>query len=221
MQTIFIDDSELSILHYAGHWKKGGVPQEFNVTTHGSLWQGAQVSLTFQGTSIQVLGSIGTTAGDGMPVTSYVLDDGEPTTYTAPETSKTTFRQTFYTSPQLSDGEHSLTVNLISNGSTYWLDYFAVTQNKASLPSSSSVLATTISIETSSPTTASESPDHGTGSRSLQPGAIAGIVLGVLVFVGAVIAVIWLCVRRSRTRKESTVDMIDNHLVVYTGICPI
>lgn len=174
-----------------------------------------------KGTYIQVIGSIGTTAGDGMPVTSYVLDDGEPTTYTAPETSKTTFRQTFYTSPQLSDGEHSLTVNLISNGSTYWLDYFAVTQNKASLPSSSSVLATTISIETSSPTTASESPDHGTGSRSLQPGAIAGIVLGVLVFVGAVIAVIWLCVRRSRTRKESTVDMIDNHLVVYTGICPI
>ncbi|KAI0343700.1 hypothetical protein BDW22DRAFT_1428250 [Trametopsis cervina] len=132
MQTIVVDDTDSSLL-YTGQWLRGGNPPEHDSTTHGTSSEGSIVIFPFHGTSVQVIGTIGSTGTDGTPTTSYSLDDNPATPYTAPKNpGSTLYNQTFFTSPTLPDGGHSLKVTLLSNNSYFWLDYLLVNQNAVS-----------------------------------------------------------------------------------------
>ncbi|KAI0341878.1 hypothetical protein BDW22DRAFT_1357960 [Trametopsis cervina] len=215
MQNIIIDDTDISILRYAGDWNEVNVSSAHNGSLHGASLPGSEVNLIFHGTAIQVVSAL--RAGVQGSVTSYVLDDTQPVLYYAPTVAKAVYGQPFYTSAPLSDGAHSLIVTIYSNSSfEYWLDCFVVTQNNASFTSSSNVPAVT-SVNPTALTTPTGSQDQGTGSSSRQPVFIVGIVLGILGILAVVIVVIWLCVRQRRARKEPMVDEYHN---VYTDSQP-
>ncbi|KAI0343698.1 hypothetical protein BDW22DRAFT_1356212 [Trametopsis cervina] len=207
MQTILVDDTDPSVL-YTGKWVRDGVSSEYNLTTHVTMSEGAAATLLFHGISVQVIGTIGNSAGDGIPVTSYNLDQNQTVFFIAPNnTGSRLSRQPFFTSPTLPDGDHVLTVTLRSNATSFALDYFSVTQYKSS-PVTASVPAVPIAIST---TTASENAantagSQSTGSRLHQPAVLTGIILGAAGFLAVTIAVICMCVRRRRARRGPTAD---------------
>ncbi|KAI0339359.1 hypothetical protein BDW22DRAFT_586348 [Trametopsis cervina] len=133
MSNILVDDADTPILAYTGSWTPSGNANEYNSTTHGSSSAGASVSLTFHGTSIQVYGTIGPSAGDGVPQTSYFLDNNPEVIYIAANNpGNALYHQPFFTSPPIPDGEHNLTITIRPNSGFYWLDYFVFAQNTTS-----------------------------------------------------------------------------------------
>lgn len=151
-----------------------------------------------------MIGTIANSAGNGVPTTSYTLDNSQGVLYIAPNnTGPILYRQTFFKSPTVPDGDHNLTVALRSNDTAFWLDYFLVTQNISSQASFPTTVTVSVPAVTASATIATTAIP---GSRLHQPGALAGIILGTLGFLAAMIAVIYLCVCRRRIRGEPTVD---------------
>lgn len=80
------------------------------------------------GNSVQVYGTIGPSSSDGIPQTTYILDSMPPVIYIAANNPGVAiYRQPFYTSPNISNNDHNLTVTM-NGGGTLWLDYFLFTQ---------------------------------------------------------------------------------------------
>lgn len=150
---------------------------------------------------------------DGDAVTaSFQLDDQDPVTQGAPRPSDAVLRPNwpFYWTPlPLNPGPHELTVT-VEQGS-FNLDYMTYTtldgSNDLTGNPKSEVQVTSASNSASSSTS---SP-----SSQLHPGAIAGIAVGVVLFlVGVVVAVVLVrrrSARRVRHRKldsEKPIDII-------------
>lgn len=155
-----------------------------------------------------MIGTIGNSAGDGVPVTSYNLDQNQAVFFVAPNnTGSRLSRQTFFMSPTSPDGDHVLTLTLRSNATSFALDYFSVMQYKSS-PVTASVPAVPIAISTTTATenAANTAGSQSTGSRLHQPAVITGIILGAAGFLAVTIAVICMCVRRRRARRGPTAD---------------
>ncbi|KAG6910372.1 hypothetical protein DXG01_011087 [Tephrocybe rancida] len=130
--TTAIDDSSPQIAYF-GQWSPAGVAEEHNHTTHGSWTKGSQATISFRGTSIEVYGTIGREHNNGdpafSPVTTYMIDGNQASasTFTGTPGSGILFRQLFYQSSTLDNGEHNLVVTLTnSNMNAVWLDYFQV-----------------------------------------------------------------------------------------------
>ncbi|KAJ7500368.1 hypothetical protein B0H11DRAFT_1692026, partial [Mycena galericulata] len=110
-------------LRYFGAWITGGSPNEFNSTAHGTRERGASVEVSFIGTSVAVRGTV-SEAGSGAPppISTYVLDGGQPATFSPNPTETAQYNQLFFQS-QVPNGTHSLSITSSVAGSLFWLDY--------------------------------------------------------------------------------------------------
>jgi len=168
MDTILIDERDPFVVFTSGRWEAHGGAHEYNATTMWSNTTGASVTLHFSGTSVAVFGTI--SARNPAPVSSYQIDGGSKTTFTALVPKSIQYRQEFFQSAVLSPGRHTLLMtNQMDNG-WLWLDYFEVTPIKSSsssdTPSASATVALPNSVITPSSLSVTSSNDRFMGSTT-------------------------------------------------------
>lgn len=77
------------------------------------------------GTSVAVYGTVGPTGLAGPSKSTYTLDGASPITYTAPVSNRVINGVTYYRSPILKDGEHSLVITDMQDSTYFWIDYIS------------------------------------------------------------------------------------------------
>ena len=141
----------------------------------------------------------------GVPTTQYDVDGSVLGTYTAPVIAPGFFigNQTYFISPNLSPGEHQLTITNL-NGTTpnvFWLDYFLVNVTAPASTSTTTSSATTTATSSTVTGTSGVSADTTTSTHhGSNVGAIVGGVIGAIV----VIALGLLALFFWRRRRQST-----------------
>ena len=115
----------------------------------------------------------------------FVLDASTPWTYTGKNVTETLYRQLFYNSSALGDGEHTLLITIIDGW--FWVDYFTYT---------SSVSSSTSSTPNPPPTSnATGLPQPSSDGKSSVPvPVIAGVTIGVSALIVLIIG-LW-CIRK-------------------------
>ncbi|EKM59919.1 uncharacterized protein PHACADRAFT_206139 [Phanerochaete carnosa HHB-10118-sp] len=217
--TAYIVDDRDPNISYSQGWLQVTTSAEYNDTKTGADEAGMTAIYVFNGTGIEVYGSLGSYDVYGVPVSSYEID-GFPDTlveYTAPLITPGTFAAhvLFYRSPPLQPAEHTLVITNINGTapSVYWLDYILYTPSggvnlaassssqistsqsstSASSPSASLLLAST-STSTSLAGAQTSSPSVASTSHT---GAVVGGVVGGVVFLAALIlSLFWFCYRK-------------------------
>lgn len=139
--TVIIDDQD-SRVKYTGLWSLSGSTEDYSQTTYAPRAEGAQLSFTFSGTSIAVVGRYD--AG-GTCNATFSLDGQTSFNFTSPLLNTSRHQQILWTSPQLSEGQHTLTYtnadcksNATNDTVPYvWVDYLLY--NTSSVPEAATI----------------------------------------------------------------------------------
>lgn len=181
------------------------------------------------GTSISVFGTL--TQGVKTPiVSSYSLDGGSKLLYSAPlNQTDVTYHNTFYNSPSVPLGLHSLAVQLedVGAGGIFWLDYMTYTIPRAddTLPSTSAVIPET------SHTLANSSAANSVTGNDIPIGVLVpAIIVPICVTLIFMLVGVWWIVKRRRAEWYRVVSelasprsehrackFVDNVLVCVTS----
>ncbi|KAJ3508010.1 hypothetical protein NLJ89_g5989 [Agrocybe chaxingu] len=133
-------------------------------TTTLSRRKGARATFSFVGSSVQVFGTISINVTVSAS-SSYAIDGGAPTFYTAPAVSQITYQTPFFQSRSLSSGRHTLVIQNEADEAWFWFDYIAYTPaDETPTPTNPSVTSPT-SIATSA-TAPPATQTRGTSSAS-------------------------------------------------------
>ncbi|PVF93957.1 hypothetical protein CPB86DRAFT_678089, partial [Serendipita vermifera] len=121
---VIVDESD-SAVEYSGHWTVEGSPAyEYQGTTHKSSAAGAAAMFQFNGTAIDVFGTIRGSSDQFNPLISFQIDDGDKGYYQTINTEGILRPKVrFYSSGGLSEGLHTLRIESVGS-SEFWLDYF-------------------------------------------------------------------------------------------------
>ncbi|KAK7686038.1 hypothetical protein QCA50_010850 [Cerrena zonata] len=180
-------------LHYNGSWTLDTNDRTgLTATTHTANETGAQMSVAFNGTSVIVFGIVHQSNGT-VPTANYSIDGAEPTTLSLPFSSHNIPNQQFFQSALLTQGEHNLTITVVSNTSSYTLDYLWFCGTNTT--------AVSQAVQASNGGKSSE----GSGQSSGKTAIIVGSVLGTLLVIvsAAFVFVLW-SIRKRRTRAVFT-----------------
>ncbi|RPD67556.1 hypothetical protein L226DRAFT_139358 [Lentinus tigrinus ALCF2SS1-7] len=164
---LIVDDSSPSVVYSATGWTiQTGLVPAFNQTLHVTSEKDASVSLTFEGTGIEVFTSRAPTSTGGRPTTSYSIDGGayvkvvnEPL-----HNPLMLFNIIGFLLTDMPSGVHVLNISNLNGTSpnTFFLDYFLI---YGSLPSTTGESSTGTVVE-SSTGTAVESSTRTLGSST-------------------------------------------------------
>ncbi|KAF8064350.1 hypothetical protein FPV67DRAFT_216773 [Lyophyllum atratum] len=175
--TVIVDDRDARIAYSSGWFSSGG-PNEFDSTTHGSRAAGVKATFRFTGSSVAVYGTV---ADSGVykdpPISTYSIDGSSSVTYSAVPGSKAQYKQRYFQSPDLSDGEHTLVITSTVANAYFWLDYLefapAVEAPPAPAPQDPvTTVVTTVKPETTNqpsnptPNTTTTNPKPTTGREA-------------------------------------------------------
>lgn len=178
---------------YNGTWVEGGTPHEYNNTVSSSTNVGDSFTVTFQGASIAVYGTMDATSGG--VITSYSIDGASSSNVTTQAGLGDTYHQQFWSSEQFPVAVHRLRVTMVkvnnvtqSGEGTIWFDYFLVRDPTV----------VTYPTTSSAPLTPTTSPI----SNSRQSTPIGSIVGGALGGLSLLLVAIFLLVlyRRGHTK---------------------
>jgi hypothetical protein len=188
---IIVDENDPAV-EYSGQWAlEGSEKYEYQGTTHKSNSTGNAAIFKFNGTTIDVYGTINGTLDQTTALVSFQLDGGS-TRYFLPIDTQSRLRPKWrmFSTSALSAGEHTLRIESLTPDA-FWLDYFIYTPLYiTNSPSVSSI-----------PSSSSSTPSTPSSSQPLAPiigGAIGGFAFAVLIF--GLIAL--FCYRRRR--KQTT-----------------
>ncbi|KAK7040308.1 hypothetical protein VNI00_009776 [Paramarasmius palmivorus] len=168
-KRVLVDDSDQRVSYSPENaWFRSGIPEEYNGTTHGTNTTNAEMVFSFEGTYIEVYGTL--QSGSEVSVV-FSVDDGSPFNYTR-NVTETLIRQKLFSS-NLTDGEHELRVMNTREGGVIFLDYLAYVPSEGGSPSVRST------------------PEPSASSSGLNPVAIAGIAVASLVVFVVVGFLVW------------------------------
>ncbi|KAK7688892.1 hypothetical protein QCA50_007583 [Cerrena zonata] len=195
MSTAVIVVNNDPSISYEGVW---ATVQSQGASVHASACAGGQTSFsyTFSGTQISIVGGLlvpKLNDTDAL-VSTYSIDNSTPFTYRAPTNiTADTGDVEFYTSPVLSDGQHTLFANVTSCSSNHLYIMLSILYVPSSITSVASASRTVISsFPTSSNTVSGSSESHS----STPVGAIVGGVIGgVALLIISAIAIWFFCFR--------------------------
>jgi len=119
---VTVDDSKLS---YNGVWESTGANDgELQGTRSVTTQMGASATFNFNGSYIEVYGTIVPPDDDGIPSSSFVVDGTFTNTFEAPSVPTVMHMQKFYSSPShLTDGPHQLVITSLTDGPVLSLDF--------------------------------------------------------------------------------------------------
>ncbi|EIW61138.1 uncharacterized protein TRAVEDRAFT_17947 [Trametes versicolor FP-101664 SS1] len=142
MATELVDDTNPRVQYQAGWiWDQGVA--EVDATRHGAAIAGIVAYLSFTGTGVRVIGTLGDSNTYGQPKTDYWVDGNLVGSYSAPHTAQTTYNVTFFTMENLSSGDHIVRINNTdgTHPNTFWLDYFLIDKQPVATTTSTSTTA--------------------------------------------------------------------------------
>ncbi|KAJ3927952.1 MAG: hypothetical protein NXY57DRAFT_978089 [Lentinula lateritia] len=176
------------IITYSDNWN-------FNETdgTMVTTIAGSTANVTFDGTSVQVFGTLPVQVQD--PASSYSLDGAPPVLFDATRFEGYEVQKfiLYQSNLGLARGNHSLVITSLSDGPDFVLDSMVFSSN-LTVPSTSFTASSEI------PSSSSSSPPLSSGGGGPNVSAIAdGIVVGASILVGALAA--FLLVRRRRLQR--------------------
>ncbi|EFI27463.1 hypothetical protein CC1G_15498 [Coprinopsis cinerea okayama7 len=195
-----VDDRSLAV-SFQGFWAFEGGDNEFEGTTSRPQRPGARAIFQFQGTSVQIYGTIG--RGRRIPGLSFVIDNGPVTFQRYAPTQEVQYAQLFYESPILANETHTLVISSEDESNGIWLDYFDI-EGTPVMPAPVSSAETNPSVTVSANTFASSVPgptqtvtsDGETSSSSDVGWILAGLFGGIALLLLA-LAIIWYVKRRT------------------------
>ncbi|KAG2018788.1 hypothetical protein CC2G_008179 [Coprinopsis cinerea AmutBmut pab1-1] len=138
MGKLILDDRDPAISYSPGHWRHEGMHLEYQHTTSATSVEGASATITFYGTGITVLGTLGQSSDPrNAPVSTYELDSNSlsavpPRTFSGrllPD--RVQYHVKFYEVTRLPYGRHTLVITNESGSGTVWLDEIHVLGAKA------------------------------------------------------------------------------------------
>ncbi|KAF5310712.1 hypothetical protein D9619_008139 [Psilocybe cf. subviscida] len=205
---LLIDDHS-SLVHYSSTgWTRAtnveyptGSP--FLRTASGSSTPGSSLTFSFTGSSISVIGA--TQKANGTLTASFTVDGQNPVTFNPFDGSQNvnasqwTVSQTLF-HQEVAPGPHQLTVTLdaVTGSQVLWIDSFVFKgTNQTVLPTSTPGV-----------------PSGGRSSKKLSGGAIAGILISLLVAFALLGVFIWRWRGRGRRRYQKSkviIDLNDTH----------
>ncbi|KAK1229968.1 hypothetical protein PQX77_006962 [Marasmius sp. AFHP31] len=207
MGTERVDDGNLDRLIYANGgkgWKRStrAAKEEYLSTSHGSPQAGSSVTFRFNGTSVEVKGTVleQGSSSSAKPLAIFVLDFNIQSTFKGELSNDTVYDQQFYFNSPLSAGEHALTMTLMDPESLLWLDYIDYTPVTAAAANSPPASSTTDGA------TATQQPQNNADTNN---GVSKGLVAGISVLAAVLMALIvlglvwWLLQRRKRGKQGS------------------
>ncbi|KAH9916983.1 uncharacterized protein BXZ73DRAFT_105676 [Epithele typhae] len=179
---MFINENDPSF-QYTGNWMLTSKdPNGLFLTTHSTMRSGASVSISFNGTSITLVGSL---PGPTIPAANYSVDGIFASGPQLPSAQTCTPNQPFFqSSPGLTPNLHHLTIDVTSASAKapYIIDY-----------------AIDLLDCPHKPTAASSNKTAGLAPID---GVIIGAVLGGVALLVALGVLVWWLLRRKRQRKE-------------------
>ena len=121
-------------------------------------------------------------------IASYIIDSNSTTTLPLPVATHDIPNQQFFHSPQLTPGEHTLTINVTSDDSPYTLDYLFICGSGGPAVSGTAKLS-------------GDPPENQFVSKSVV--VVIASIMGamMIVFLGVLVYLLWLS-RRNRFRKK-------------------
>ncbi|KAI0638697.1 hypothetical protein C8Q77DRAFT_1244263 [Trametes polyzona] len=155
--SLLVDDSDPHVQYQPGWiWDQGVA--EVDATRHGASTTGLRAWLSFTGTGVRVIGTLGPSDKNGQPTTTYSIDGKVVGTYSGPlvPSGQTQYNVTFFSARDLSPGDHIVLINNTDGTSpnVFWLDYFLIDP----LPSATSSQGSTVETINPQPFTESNSP---------------------------------------------------------------
>ncbi|KAJ3882968.1 hypothetical protein F5051DRAFT_435618 [Lentinula edodes] len=185
------------MITYSQHWSLNNGSMATNNA-------GATANVTFNGTFVQVFGTIPALKHDTPePASSYILDDTSPIQFNAArfgETDEVSNFAFYQSNLDLASGNHSLVITSLTNGADFILDSIVFSSNPtATSPTnaSESLNPPSSSLLSSSSSPLSLPPLLSEGRSNV--GIIVGcIVVGALILVGVIVTCFLLLVRRRR-----------------------
>ncbi|KAI8989918.1 hypothetical protein BD414DRAFT_414651 [Trametes punicea] len=170
---VYVDDRDPRIV-YSANWGLSDPSDAYDGTLHGISVAGGTATLTFAGrTTISVVGGVGDVEQYGWPSSSYSIDGkvyatlDEATDLNLNDPSQFIYNFTYWDSPNLSPGEHTLIITTQNGTSpnTYWLDYIRFLPLGSSTSAASTVSSTSPSSAAS--ISRSQSPTNAQASASI------------------------------------------------------
>ncbi|KAI0353962.1 hypothetical protein OH77DRAFT_566520 [Trametes cingulata] len=178
-------------LKYGSGWQLSSYdPNGRALTAHTTTVSGSSVVVDWEGTSIIVFGTVPRSNASAVPPSAtYSVDDKRPVMLTLPSSDRCIPNQQFFQSLTVPQGTHNLTINVSTpDGTPYILDYlwFCGSSDSGKSLNSTGVEA--------------NRPSHEGLSRL--DGIILGVVLGGFIFLLGLAALVWVCIRRWRKRRQ-------------------
>ncbi|KAK1219237.1 hypothetical protein PQX77_018044 [Marasmius sp. AFHP31] len=208
MERQRVDDCDLSKLIYSneGHgWqRKSDDKAEYLSTSHSARKSGSTVTFRFNGTSVQVKGTIFQHKQDSnnRPYAEFALDSTMTTTFDIgnPSDDPVLYQQTFYNSPALpAEREHFLTITLFDPDMHLWIDYIEYIPVPGATVNTPATLSTPLT------------DDSGSISKSL----VTGVSVPAAVMIVLIVALVWWKRRRMKgaSAKESSLPMTEEQFL--------
>ncbi|THU77025.1 hypothetical protein K435DRAFT_878390 [Dendrothele bispora CBS 962.96] len=188
-----LDDTDPKIV-YEGNWRTGGIPHEYNTTTHGAVnASGCSALLTFTGTQIKIGATLDTKNPEDLsPIFNLYLDGKlvlryEPNlTFSGVQIVENQQLMPIFSSPILDNATHTLLIsNQVKTANTIWLDYFDLlsldpTTSSQPLPNLSTHSPSNTQLGGGSNTPSPSVSANTEKSLTLSAGGIVGITLGAI-----------------------------------------
>ncbi|KAJ3971505.1 hypothetical protein EV361DRAFT_949649 [Lentinula raphanica] len=167
---------------------------------------GENANLTFEGTFIQVFGTLPAIInGTIEPTSSYTLDDGTPVVFNAAqlESHFEADNVIFYQSdPTLLNGTHSLSIQLENNDAQLYISNMVISSLLIEQSASSTISRSVSESATPKPSfTDSSHPTQSTHNSTPGVGAIVGATVGSLALLVGLIT--FFLVRRRRQKRNA------------------
>ncbi|PVF92551.1 hypothetical protein CPB86DRAFT_819533 [Serendipita vermifera] len=185
--TMVVDDDD-DLIVYSGNWTRRTIDEEYLTSSHQPITVGSNATFRFNGTSIQVYGTI----EDGVSqALEFTLDASKNTTLPSPLNSSLPRHSILYQARDLLSGQHQLTITYLNTSSSVYLDYWVYN-------------ASTGEATDSQEPDVAHSPDKGSTSNKRRIGAIIGGVVGGILFLLLLAAIILFLVYRRRQQTQPT-----------------
>ncbi|KAF9254870.1 hypothetical protein L218DRAFT_844813, partial [Marasmius fiardii PR-910] len=110
-----VDDSDSSIIYTpTAGWISGGVKEEWNSTTHGTRMAGAEMKFTFNGTRVDVYGTITANTSSRFISNLFILDNvnHKPVKWSATSSPQPSYYTKVFSAQALDGGMHTLVMKV-------------------------------------------------------------------------------------------------------------